>query len=112
MLVALLAGHVGHLLTERDVVQHVEPRKDTMLLEDECGAGDLLGGQVDLYFTCGGCFEFPDDAQEGRLAASRRTQDACERPFLEVEVHVVKRMHLGLPGEDLGQIAHDERIRW
>ena len=83
---------------EGDVFFHREMRKEGVILEDHAdaplfrrqtlaGAADHLAMQADL--AAGDFLEAGDAAQQGRLAAARRAEQAGDLAALEVEVDAI-----------------------
>src|SRR6185312_7141144 len=105
---------VRPLDAEADVVLHVEPGKDPVLLEDEDVARVGLRHDLVLDADLAGrrLEETAGDVQQGRLAASRGADDADELAVEDLEVDVLQDVDAGLPLvralERHPEIAHDD----
>ena len=93
-LAARLGLDAGDAQREADVVTNRHVRIQTEILEDH-GDLALAGGQVighvsvEQYGTRGRILQAGDDAEHGRLAATRRAQQHHELAVLDVKAHVV-----------------------
>ncbi len=93
-------GHAGDLEAEGDVVVHGHVREQRVGLEDHADIALVrlqraLVLAVDDERAAGRRFEAGDHAQDGRLAAARRSEEGDEFALLDVHVEVLERPEPG-----------------
>ena len=95
LLLDLVLGGLLDAQAEGDVVEHVEVREQSVLLEDGVDlplvGGDLGDvGAVHQDLARGGHDEARDEPEHSGLAAAGRTQQGQEFPVVDIQVHVVE----------------------
>jgi hypothetical protein len=105
--------YAAQLETERDVLDHAEPRKQIEGLPDRGHggpAGDLIGFQKQNT-AARRRQEAAHDLEQGALAASARTDDGGDLPRLEPACRVGQRRHglSGLAGKRQADILEFDR---
>src|SRR5581483_11443091 len=93
---------------------HRAPGKERVTLENHAAiwprSGDRMA--VDENLAAGGILQPGDDADEGRLAAAGRANDADELAAVDIERHFLERDVRGAIGaERLVEIAHPQHHR-
>jgi hypothetical protein len=91
--VALRFRHVLKTQAERDVVKHVEPWHQRILLKYDAtiGAGAVHQFAVQTNFATGWLDKAGDAIEQGRLAATRRAERHDELARLDTQIDIGKR---------------------
>ena len=81
--------------TERDVIEHVQVRKQRVFLENRIDLPSVGGKVVDpfsveIHISCVGRFESADDTQSGCFAATGGTQQGDEFLVMDLQMQVVQ----------------------
>ncbi len=95
--------HTARHQPEADVLRDAHPWKEPAVLKHH-GVGDRPAGGIDARDPAGGVIEAGQDAQQGRLAAAARADDADELARRDLQVDVLERDHAaGAAAVDLAQ---------
>src|SRR6185295_16268697 len=97
-LLRLRAGHASRHQTEADIGLDAHPGKQAALLEHH-GVLDRPAAGLDREAACALVVEPCEDAQQRRLAAARRADDAQELARRDGEVDGVERHHPALAAD-------------
>ena len=95
---------------EGDVLAHIQPGKNAVLLENENAAAIGTGNRFafDQHLARGRPDETADDVEQGRFSAPARANQADEFAFGNIGAHIIEHANLfagALAGKGDGNVA-------